>query len=404
VLVLRQSAEATPALGGVVRNVRDRLEDVVDGRGEFWARPHSRRLAVWAATVAGAALLIPAACTTALMAALMAVRMTAAGVPVVDLPTWLAGPGWPGEFASALLAATIAVLLGLIAALAAKADETHCAAICLLIACGWAGVAGAAATHAWLVSSMGPDAAPVLPAMVAAGTAVALLLAGGGAAVHPAAMVHLAALMTFGGVASIAAVAVATGAPGTGCLAALAAVLVIGAVPRVALALGGVSGIDPDRDPARLDELIIRSDHILTGSVAGLTLVVVVGGLPAALSTDGWHRLFALGLGVALFLRSRMFSQVRHVVAMRVGGLVAVAELCIGLAVGDPALLLPLILGPVALLTLAAAMTAGPGPSPVARARVGRALDLAEVALVVAMVVLAVGLLGWFGWVRTIIG
>jgi hypothetical protein len=34
---------------------------------------------------------------------------------------------------------------------------------------------------------------------------------------------------------------------------------------------------------------------------------------------------------------------------------------------------------------------------------VGRTLDLLEVALVVAMVVLAAGLLGWFGWLPAVI-
>jgi hypothetical protein len=35
---------------------------------------------------------------------------------------------------------------------------------------------------------------------------------------------------------------------------------------------------------------------------------------------------------------------------------------------------------------------------------VARALDLAEVVLVAGMVVLAAGLLGWFGWLAAVVG
>jgi hypothetical protein len=270
----------------------------------------------------------------------------------------------------------------------------------LAIACGWAGAAGGAAFRGWVATSGG-----ALPMVIAAGAASALLVAGSGAAVDPAALVHVAAIGTFGGLASAVAVLLAAGAPltGTCCLAALSAVLMMGVVPRLALALGGVSGVDPDRG-LRLDDRIVRADRVLTGVVIGLSLVAVLAGLPAALSTDGWHRLFAIGLAVALLLRSRVFSQVRHVLPVRVAGLLVVAELWVGLAVGDPALLVPLTLGPVALLSLTAAMTAGPGRSPVTRARVGRALDLLEVALVVGMVVLAVGLYGGFDWVTAVVG
>ncbi len=107
---------------------------------------------------------------------------------------------------------------------------------------------------------------------------------------------------------------------------------------------------------------MIRADRVLTGVVIGLSLAAVVGGLPAAWSADGWHRLFAIGLGVALLLRSRVFSQIRHVLPLRVGGLLVIAELWLGLTAGDPALLVPMILGPVALLSLTAAADGGPRP------------------------------------------
>jgi hypothetical protein len=330
-------------------------------------------------------------------------------------------------------------MLALIAVLAERSGETVCAAVCLSIGCGWAAAAGAAGCRDALTSPAGPGGAPQVTTMVAIGAAAALLVAGAAAAAHSAAVAHVAALVTFGGAASAAAVAVAAGAPEveTACLAALSSVLVIGAVPRLALALGGVTtsggtasgvraiggrasgvrgsgghgsggrgsggrGREPDRGPP-LDARIARADRVLTGTVVGLSLVAVAGGLPAALSTDGWHRSFAIGLGMTLILRSRMFSQVRHVVAVRVGGLLVIAELGVGVAVGDPALMPPMVLGAIALLSVTAVLTAGPGRSPVTYARVGRSLDLAEVALVVMMVLLAAGLLGWFGWAAAVI-
>jgi len=104
-----------------------------------------------------------------------------------------------------------------------------------------------------------------------------------------------------------------------------------------------------------------------------------------------------------MMLRSRAFSQVRHALAVRVGAIVVVAELWAGLAVGVPAVLTLLILGAVVALAVALTMLAGPPWAPVGQARVGRMLDLLELGLMVAMVVLAAGLLGCFGWLPALI-
>jgi hypothetical protein len=391
VLVLGQSTGHAPLLTGIVPRVQDRLEDLVDGRDQFWERRESHKLALWAATVVGAALLIAVA---------------AVGLPLAGLPTGPAATGLSAGFGVAGVAATVAVLLGLTAALAARGVQMQCAAVCLVVACGWAWVAGGAACSGWTAVSVGGGVGAELPTLVVVGTASALLIAALGAAVHPAALVHAAALVTFAGIASAVAVAVRAGAPAAeSCsLAALSAVLLIGVGPRLALALGGVSGSDQDPNPAELDGRMIRADRVLTGVLIGLSLTAAVGVLPAAWSADGWHRLFAIGLGVALLLRSRMFSQIRHVLPLRVGGLLVIAELWLGLTTRDHALLVPMILGPVALLSLTAALTAGPGRSRVTRARAGRALDLAEVALVAVLVVLGAALLGWFGGVTAVVG
>jgi len=387
VLQLRQLADGR-VLPGVVHNVRDRVEDLVDERDEFWGRRESRRLVLWTAILVGALGLVG-----------VAVAGLAAGFAVADLPIRGA---WPW-LADGLLAATVALLLALTAITAARSGEKSCATAGLVVACGWGAVAGGAALRGWTVSPAGPSPTT----MVLAGSASALLVAGCCVAFYPAALVHTAALLTVGGIAAAVAVAVRAGSPTaeTAGVAAFAAILAIGAVPRMALAIGGVGGMGAGRNPGRLDARIRRADGVLTGLVTGLSLVAVLSAGPVAMSPDGWHRLFALGLGLALILRSRVFSQVRHALAVRVAAIVVVAELYVGLAIQTPALVPPLILGAVVALAVALAATTATvtDRSPVTRARVGRTLDLLEVALVVAMVVLAAGLLGWFGWLPAVI-
>src|SRR6478609_2319245 len=60
VLHLRQPS-VDAAMPALARNVRDRVEDVVDERDQFWGRPESRRLVLWTAILVGALLLTIAA-------------------------------------------------------------------------------------------------------------------------------------------------------------------------------------------------------------------------------------------------------------------------------------------------------------------------------------------------------
>jgi len=392
VLQLRQSTGGPP-MAAVVHNVRDRLEEVVDGRDRFWGRRQSRGFALWSAVVLGALLLAPAA------AGLNGV------ISVSDLPFWPM-PWWGNGCGLTAMAATVAVAYALITLIARRNSERSNAAAVLLIGCGWAAVTGAAASGEWLAASATAigNAGLFLPTLLAVCATSALLLAGCCVAFYPDAMVHTAALLTVAVVGWAVALAVGAGAPtaGSAAAAAFACVLALGVVPRIALAIGGVSALRSG--DARLDDRIIRADRLLTGAVAGLSLAVVVGALPVAMSVDGWHRLFAAGLGVALALRSRMFSQVRHVLAMRIGAVVVGAELWVGLALRDPAVLTPLTLGAVVAVALWVMLHSGQQRFPVTRARLGRALDLLEVALVVAMAVVAAGLLGLLSPVAAVLG
>ena len=106
-----------------------------------------------------------------------------------------------------------------------------------------------------------------------------------------------------------------------------------------------------------------------------------------------------------LMLRSRVFTQIPHVLPPRLGALAVGAWLWIGPA-GDHQVppTLVILLTAVGFAIAMFAVTRTPGASPIASARIGRAMDLAELALVVILVVLAAALLGGAEWVVGVIG
>jgi hypothetical protein len=112
--------------------------------------------------------------------------------------------------------------------------------------------------------------------------------------------------------------------------------------------------------------------------------------------------LLAGAIGAGLLLRSRVYSQVPHVVAPRIAGVVVLLVLWFGVArsqvPGGVLFVVPVVvLGAGALLAGAL-----PGMTPVVRARISRLLNGAELVLVVAAVVLVAGVLGLFEWVGSV--
>ena len=154
------------------------------------------------------------------------------------------------------------------------------------------------------------------------------------------------------------------------------------------------------------DRRIVRADRLLTGCIAGVCAVAVIGGLPAALSADGWCRLLAAGIGLLLLLRARAFTRVQHVICPLSAGLVVLAGSWSAWFVSTPPRLQPpLILGAAAVAAvIAAAAAMRSAGSAVGRARTGRLLNAAEQVLVVAVIVLAAGVLGLFPWMSAVLG
>lgn len=385
-LVLEQRTVYQQADSAVMMT-RDRIEDVVNGQERFWVQRTSRSVARWAALSTGALLLLPAA----------------------TLPV---GPG------SAAMAATVALVVAMTAVLSDRRSENVCAAVGLSLGCVWAAVAGAVAFQGWAAvqgrsatdsvtdAAIGATTQTTLLTLLAA-TGSALLLAGCAAASYPAALIHTAALLVVGIAGAGLFIAVNAGASLIDAAdgAALLAVLLLGGLPRLALAAGGLTGSDPRRESADLDPRITRADRILIGCLTGVSIVAAAAVIPGALSSTGGHWGLAVGIGLLLLLRSRAYSQTRHVLPPRVGGFLVLGIVWLGVYRNDTVPHPVLIVGAAAAVAAwAVVLDVLRPPSPVGLARRGRLLDLAEQLLVVAQIVLTAWVIVLADWVTSVIG
>jgi type VII secretion integral membrane protein EccD len=373
-LTLTQLPERQPVSTAVTS--RDRIEDVMNSEERFWDPGASRSFTQWAALAAGSALLLPAA-------------------------QLAAGP------ATAAMAATVAVIVAMTAALSGRRCEKVCAAVGLALGCLWAAFAGVAAFQGWAAAvPLTGAAAGVLTLLV--GTGSALLLAGCAAVGHPAALAHLTSLLVVGIACAGMVAAVNAGASviDAGAVVALVAVLLLGGLPRVSMAVGGLTGSAPRRGVTDLDGRIDRGDRVLIGCLVGVSTVAVGAAIPGALSSASGPRLLTVGIGLLLLLRSRAYTQKRHVIAPRVGALLMFGVGWLGLYRDVAAPKSALIVGAAvaAAVVVIAFDVLGRTSSAVGLARRGRFLELSEQALVVVLIVLLAWVVVLADWVVAVIG
>lgn len=364
ILMLQPTAGQAPLLAPAA-SLRDQLEEVVHRLDRGWTRQTSSRFLYWLTAVLGAAALLAQAAGPVGGMAITA-QLSVAGV---------------------LAAAAIA---------AGRAGEAVAAA-CLLAGCGWAALAG------WGASSAGGPVAALGGAAVAAFLLAAIALLG-----YPGALVHGGAVGVIAIGAGIAGIAAAAGARQQDIAVglAVAAVLAIGAAPRVVLAATGLRPFESERAATVVDVTVARADRLLIGLLIGLSLVATASALPSAFAGDAVSRAFAVGIGIALLLRSRSFSQVPHLLAERIAGVGLLAAVVIAWYLAEPGSGVPLVLVTVVVVATLAAVSGltASAETAVGRARTARALDLAEQVLVVAMIGLATGMLGLFDWVGSVLG
>lgn len=196
---------------------------------------------------------------------------------------------------------------------------------------------------------------------------------------------------------------------------AVVGILAIGAMPRVAIAAGGLAALDHrvrnsvGATPADLTAALRSSRRLL---LSGLCVAApVIGGSAIALAGSSGAADLALAAltGVALLLRARAFTERRHVAIIGAAGILAVLVVGVRALPGPyPAVGLGLLVGVgvlAALVTLTcvaapqAGTTRGAG---VFSARLRRLLDLSEWLVVLTLIPLAALGAGLFDWLQAL--
>ncbi|OOC55921.1 MULTISPECIES: type VII secretion integral membrane protein EccD [Nocardiopsis] len=366
VLVLdRRTAPSRPAH---VDDVRGAVEDRVDETARIWNPTTTLSFGLLVAGTGPLALLL--------------------------LMMWLSPSTGHLAVASVGTLFTIAVML-----LAARRPLPVVAHVLFAASCGWGALTVVLA--AGLVTNTGPLV------QAAFGLAGALLVAVIGWALHETGLAHIAAL---GVVTLTAGVLVAVGAftePVQGVRAmGLALTLCVGALPRVAMVMGGLSGLDYEVGRTgqvateRFEDTFTTSDRLLLGVVLG---AAVSGGAVTVLLAylaAGLPDLLLCGLlAVLLVLRSRLFDRIRHVLPLRLAGVLGLGATGVAV-VGEYAFLAPWL--PLAALVAGVVLgvLSRVRLTDVPRASLRRLLNWTEVLVIIAMCAVFAWGMGLFAFVQ----
>ena len=185
----------------------------------------------------------------------------------------------------------------------------------------------------------------------------------------------------------------------TGALAALLAVLLLGLLPRLALALSGLSGLD-DRRAAGQE--IMRGDvqSALNAAHLGLALAVVPIAVSSALAGimllrqgGAWAVALALVLAFLLASRSRLYPLVSEVAVLFAAAFTIVSG-CVLIAAVNGQGGAFIALGLLVLVAMFCAFGLGFAPAEHVRARLTQLLDYLEVGAIIVTVPLALGVFG----------
>ncbi|MFE1081456.1 type VII secretion integral membrane protein EccD [Nocardiopsis alba] len=261
-----------------------------------------------------------------------------------------------------------------------------------------------AATGALLVHAIAP--APQVQNMLLLGVVGALLSAAVAWAVDQEGLPCLAALSFISLSGGILAATAFFLDPQQGIRAlALVMVLCVGGLPRLALVMGGLSSLDyqvvnsGEVETERFEDTLNNSDRLLLGVVLGAAISATATVPLILLLAEGLpDRLLALAVSLVLILRSRLFARVRHVLPLRLGGVVGLVLVLLHLSqvVPSMAVWIPAIalLGGLTVVSLSW-IKLGDVP----QASLSRVLNWVEVALVMAMLVMAAWGMGLFAFV-----
>jgi type VII secretion integral membrane protein EccD len=352
-----------------------------------------------------------------------------------------AGAQWSGAAtrAATLVAASVALAVGLLAVLYAGPAWTPGAVLTLGLSAGLclAGViasraygdaAAGATLGAWampyaffgaalLISTGDPVGvlAPVrwIGAPEALAGSVALLLAAllAGLGVVAGLRVFTAG-MTIGAGGAVTALAGFVLPPASAAAILVSALICgVGLLPLLAIRLGNLplpatgrtdsgQSARPRLDQEMIFVAVARSEELLAGMLIGHALLVAVAALVLVASGGPVGRILAAMSATAMLLRARLFVSLRHRVPLVAAGLLGLGM--VGLALADPAGragLLGVAAGapPLALLIVAAgAVYSRRPPSPY----LARAADLLDTVLLISVVPVACAVLGLYARAR----
>lgn len=184
-----------------------------------------------------------------------------------------------------------------------------------------------------------------------------------------------------------------------GALAALLAVLLLGLLPRMALALSGLSGLDDKRASG---QEIMRGDvqSALNAAHLGLALATVpiavssgVAGIMLLKAGGPWAVALALVLAFLLASRSRLYPLVQEVATLFAAAFTVVSG-CVLIAAVNGQGGAFIALGLLVLVALFCAFGLGSAPAEHVRARLTQLLDYLEVGAIIVTVPLALGVFG----------
>lgn len=375
--VLELCPRSDGAVQGAIEDVRDATEDAVDQSVGTWTRHDTSSTA--ALTLAGIAAIILA------------------------LPDLWASSGRALPTAAA---AAVSLLWGSVRI--ARRGLILAAHALVAVGLAWAGAAALAATEAGML-----DVDPLSPAIRAAlsgaavlGCAVAVAWAVPRLVAWPAAAgIGLGAglgwtALDLAGRSVDDAVAIGT----------VLGVLLMGVLPRAALAAGGLAGLDyvvrthGAIEPSAVVVAFARSRALLTGALVATAGLSAAGAIRLESVGSPMQVTQALAIAGCLILRARAFTQVLHVRTLVVTGTAALlVQLLSDLLDGTPRASTLAVLG---LLMSWAAVLAREGSSTrndVTGARGRRLLDVAESLVVATLIPLLAGNLGVLDWVRELV-
>ncbi|MFC9939512.1 type VII secretion integral membrane protein EccD [Nocardiopsis alba] len=186
---------------------------------------------------------------------------------------------------------------------------------------------------------------------------------------------------------------------------ALALALCVGALPRMAMVMGGLSGLDYEVGRSgqvatdRFDDTFGTSDRLLLGIVAGAGVSAALVLALFAYLAQGLPDLLLCGLlSVLMLLRSRLFDRTRHVLPLRLAGVLGIGAAGVA-TIGQYPVLGPWLPLAVLLLGATVGILSCIRLTDVPRASLRRLLNWTEIIIVIAMLPAFAWSLGLFDFV-----